>query len=187
VNLIRFNKAKCKVLHISWGKPWCQYRLGDEGIESSPAEKDLGALVDQKLDVTCPCACSPEGQPYPGLHPQQRGQQIEGGDCAPLLCSALVRPLPPGVLCPALEPSAQDRPGPAGVRPEEATKMVRGLEHLSYEERLRQLRLFSLEKRTLSQGDVIASFPYIHEAYKKDEDRLFSRACWIGQGVMVVN
>ena len=80
------------------------------------------------------CACSPEGQPSPGLHPQQRGQQVKGGDSAPLLHSGET---PPGVLCPALEPSAQDRHGPVGAGPEEATAMVRGLEPLSYEERLR--------------------------------------------------
>jgi len=53
-----------------------------------------------------------------------------------LLYSTLVRPSP-GVLCRALEPSAQDRQGPIGVGSEEATKMIRGVEHLYCEERLR--------------------------------------------------
>jgi len=57
-----------------------------------------------------------------------------------------------------------------------ATKMIRRLEHLSCEDRLRELGLFSLEKRRL-QGGLTAAFQYLKGAYKKDGDRLFSRCC----------
>jgi len=62
------------------------------------------------------------------------------------------------------------------VGPEEATKIVRGLELLCWEERLGELGLFSLEKRWL-QRDLRIVWPYLKGVYRKDGDRLFSRAC----------
>ena len=58
---------------------------------------------------------------YPGLHPKQCDQQVEGGDSALLLHSGET---PPGVLCPALElePSAQERHRAVGAGPEEGHK-----------------------------------------------------------------
>ena len=57
-----------------------------------------------------------------------------------------------------------------------ATKMIRGLEYLSYEDRLRELGLFSLEKRRL-RGHLTTAFQYLKGAYRKDVEGLFTMVC----------
>ena len=85
VNLMRFNTAKFKVLHLDRRNPRHIYRLGGANLESSPAEKDLGVLVDEKLNVSQQCALAAwESKWYPGLHQKRVVQQEQGGDCPTL-------------------------------------------------------------------------------------------------------
>jgi len=74
-NLMRFNKGKCRVLHLGRNSLMHQYRLGVDLLESSSVEKDLGFLVYNRLTMSqtvCP-GCQ-ERQWDPGVHQEECGQ-----------------------------------------------------------------------------------------------------------------
>jgi len=108
VNLMRFNKAKCMGLHTGQSNPYYQYRLGDEGIERSPVEKDLELLLDEKLGMSHQCALIAQKASHILGCIKSSMARMPREVILPLCCGET----PAAVLSPALEPSAQEGHGP---------------------------------------------------------------------------
>jgi len=168
--LMRFNKSKCKVLHIGRNNGRSLNVFGVDKLEEANGEKDLGITIDEEMKFSSHAQAT-VAKCNRVLGYIRRSIASKSSHVILPLYAALVRPL--------LEYGIQFwRPGNKGELAalegvqRRATRMIKEVRGLSYEKRLEVLGLFSLERR-LMRGDLIQAFKIIKGIDNVDRERFF--------------
>ncbi|CAM5121826.1 unnamed protein product [Eretmochelys imbricata] len=167
-NRMKFNSEKYKVMHLGINKKNFSYKLGTHQLEVT--EEDLGVLVDHRMTMSRQCDMAVK-KTNAVLGCIRRGISSRDKEVLVSLYKALMRP--------HLEYCVQFW-SPMFKKDEfkveevqrRATRMIRGMENLPCERRLKELGLFSLTKRRL-RGDMIALYKYIRGINTGEGEELF--------------
>jgi len=137
------------------GNPKHKYRLGREWIESTPEEKDLGVFADGKLNVTWQCALTAQKANHI-LGSIKSSVASRSREVILALYSTLVRPHLESCIW-LWSPQHKKHMDLLKWVQRRATKVIRGMEHRSYAERLRVGAVQPGEEKT--PGTLYSSLP----------------------------
>uniref|UniRef100_A0A8C4XYG1 Reverse transcriptase domain-containing protein n=1 Tax=Gopherus evgoodei TaxID=1825980 RepID=A0A8C4XYG1_9SAUR len=168
---MKFKVDKCKVMHIGKNNPNYTYNMMGAHLATTSQEKDLGVIVDSSLKMSTQCAeAVKKANSMLGIIKKGIENKTEN----------ILLPLYKSMVHPHLEYCVQMLPPHLKKDilalekvQKRATKMIRGLERVPYEERLKRLGLFSLEKRRL-RGDMIEAYKMMTDVEKVDKEKLFT-------------
>uniref|UniRef100_K7F1Z4 Reverse transcriptase domain-containing protein n=1 Tax=Pelodiscus sinensis TaxID=13735 RepID=K7F1Z4_PELSI len=167
---MKCNVDKCKVMHIGKNNPNYRYSMMRANLATTNQERDRGVIVDSSLKTSTQSAAAVKkanrmlGIIRKGI--ENKTQNI-------------LLPLYKTMVHPHLEYCVQmwsphlkkDLLALERVQ-KRATKVIRGLERVPYEERLKRLGLFSLEKRRL-RGDMLEVYKIMSGVERADKEKLF--------------
>lgn len=170
--LMEFNEDKCSVIHFGKKNPKHNYTLRKTSIKSVEKQRDLGVIISHDL--------------------KSKSQVIEAAKKANRMlgminrsikykCKDNIIPLYNSLVRPHLEYCVQfwsplynyDRQKLEKIQ-KRATKMIPEVRHMEYEDRLKHLNLFSLDKRR-ERGDLIQTFKIIKKLDNVDPSFYFSK------------
>ncbi|CAM5165838.1 unnamed protein product [Natator depressus] len=168
---MKFNVDKCKVMHIGKNNPNYTYKMMGSKLAVTTQERDLGVIVDSSLKTSTQSAAAVK-KANGMLEIIKKGIENRTENIMLPLYKSMVRPhleYSVQIWSPHLKKDILE----LEKVQKRATKMIRGMERLPYEERLIRLGLFSLEKRWL-RGDMIVVYKIMTGVEKVDKKELFT-------------